>query len=94
LFQNVIGGAGFEALDGRLLTNGAGHENERQQRIFRPHQSQGFHPIEVWQVIVSQDKTPIPRLQRLHKIGPVFHMVDFRGDIFLPQQIAHKQDIR
>ena len=55
VLQHVVGRPVPERLDGQLLAEGAGQEDERHARLPLPRQPQGGRPVERRQQVVGQD---------------------------------------
>jgi len=54
--QYVVGGACLETLDGDLLADGAGNEDERKVEILCPQQAQRGQPVEGGEGVVGEDE--------------------------------------
>ena len=93
LLEDVVGGAGLEGFDGGLFADGAGHEDERQERKLLAHQLERLQPVETRQVVVGQHQVPFPLLERLHKIFTAGDVPDLRRQAVRRELVAHQQGV-
>jgi len=75
----------------RLFADGAGHEDERQERKFFADDLQRVQPREVRQAIVGDHQIPFSLGQHPDKFAAVAGVADLRDQPVRFQQVAHQQ---
>ncbi len=73
--HHVIGGARFEALDGALLAERPGDEDERDLQAALPQQTKRAQPVEIRKIIVGEDQLETRAIQRGLEFLPGLHLL-------------------
>jgi hypothetical protein len=93
LFENIIGGAGLEAFDGRLLADGAGHQDERQIGKILADELERFEAVVIGEFVIREYQVPRPFVQRLNEIRLVNDVAHVRRQLIIGKLVAHQQCI-